>query len=163
MARQQYAGRVAQILLHQVGDECYRPTAGHGDTPAGWTANSSLSFVTPITGSTQLLDGNDAAKSRILTANLPVTVLRGEYLALRWYDADDGEAAVIDSSMGVDDLTVSFFTTAVPEASAFLLEVVAAGAAAASWCVSSAISRSKRKCKGGRKQHLRQAAARKRK
>jgi hypothetical protein len=90
-----------------------------GETPLGWTASPDLKFVTPVLGGTTALEGNNPANWRRLSATLPVTVLPGEFLALRWYDADDGGAGVLDSAMGVDDVKVSFLTSVVPEASSF--------------------------------------------
>ena len=98
-----------------------------GAAPNGWTSHASLNFSATLTGTPRL------AGTPLLTplsSTLPATVLPGEYLALRWYDADDG-GSVADAAMGIDDLSVGFLVTAVPEASALLFACAAVGVAGA--------------------------------
>lgn len=90
-----------------------------GATPVGWLAEPTLNFQATLTGTPFLID---PVVREQRTATLSVTVAPGQYLALRWYDADDF-IGIRDATMGIDDLTVSFTGTpaAVPEASAFLI------------------------------------------
>jgi hypothetical protein len=102
-----------------------------GATPSGWLADSSLSFHATNVGTLFFVD---PVVRQQLTATLPVTVAPGEYLALRWYDADDF-VGVRDATMAIDDLTVAFSgaVAAVPEASALLFCWISAAAAMLLW------------------------------
>lgn len=77
-----------------------------------WTPVSALDFNSPIVGgSGTALDGNDAANRQVFT-NIVLTgvvVEPGEEMFLRWRDPDDTGS---DAGMAIDDLTVSFETTA---------------------------------------------------
>lgn len=94
-----------------------------GATPSGWLAESSLNFQATELGTLFFMD---PVFRQQRTATLPVSVAPGEYLALRWYDADDF-VGVRDATMAIDDLTVSFAAgaAAVPEASGLLFCVAA--------------------------------------
>jgi hypothetical protein len=101
-----------------------------GATPSGWLAESGLNFQAVETGTPFFLD---PVMRQQRTATLPLTVAPGEYLALRWYDADDfvgSTSSFRDATMGIDDLTVSFSdaVAAVPEASGLLFCGLAAAA-----------------------------------
>jgi hypothetical protein len=91
--------------------------------PSGWTAEPALDFVAPHLGSPPILDGNDAANRVALTKTIAVTLPAGQFLALRWRDVDDPGSN--DAALGIDDLTVSFAATPVPESSAFVFLGVA--------------------------------------
>lgn len=120
-----FSYRAAAALIDDMA-----PSAGA--TPVGWLAEPTLNFQTTLTGTPFLIDPVMRAQR---TATLSVAVAPGEYLALRWYDADD-LIGIRDATMGIDDLTVSFTGTpvAVPEASAFLIGgLVSVLLGAASW------------------------------
>ena len=79
-----------------------------------WTAVNALDFASPVVtvgGSATGLDGN-AATNRQIFSNflLPgISVTPGQEMFLRWRDVDDAGS---DAGMALDDLTVSFQTTA---------------------------------------------------
>lgn len=72
-----------------------------------WTAFTGLDFTTPTTGATAgALDGNNPVNEQVFTNMLlPVVVLPGQEIVLRWFDANDSG---FDHGAAVDNLTVSF-------------------------------------------------------
>jgi uncharacterized repeat protein (TIGR01451 family) len=76
------------------------------DTPnTGWIGFPSLDFTSPIfTTVAGALDGNLAANRLLRTASLPVTVLPGQEIWIRWQDLND---AGNDHGLAVDDLSVT--------------------------------------------------------
>jgi hypothetical protein len=97
---------------YQVSSTPFTSPIGVDDT--GWTGYSTLSFLSPTTGSTATaLDGNAAANQTLFSSIvLPgVTLNPGEEIFLRWLDIDDSGN---DHGLAVDNFSVSF-STAVPE------------------------------------------------
>ena len=86
-----------------------------GPTPAGWTTEANLAFAAPLAPGTPPYFA--PLTPTPIFGTLAVNVPNGHYLALRWHD---GDVAGNDAALGIDDLTVSFTATAVPEPSAFL-------------------------------------------
>ncbi len=79
---------------------------------ATWTAFTPLDFVSPIVSSTaSALDGNLAANRHVFTNIVltGITVQPGQELSLRWVDPNDTGS---DEGMAIDDLTVTYDTTA---------------------------------------------------
>jgi uncharacterized repeat protein (TIGR01451 family) len=76
------------------------------DTPnTGWVAFPGLDFTSPIfTTTAGALDGNLAANRIVRTASLPVTVLPGQEIWIRWQDLNDPGN---DHGLAVDDLSVT--------------------------------------------------------
>jgi PEP-CTERM motif len=97
--------------------------AGLGGIGTGtYNTVSALAFNTPLdgtgTGTGLSLDGNDAA-NRVAGINSSVTGLAiapGDELWVRWFDSNSGG---VDHGIAIDNLTVSFTTTAVPEPSTY--------------------------------------------
>jgi hypothetical protein len=80
----------------------------------------SLNFLGPKVGTSRPhLDGNDAGNRELRSSDIALTLLPGEYLALRWYDG--GGPAGTGAALAIDDFSVSFAAAAVPESSAALL------------------------------------------
>lgn len=85
----------------------------------GWTAFSSLDFISPTVGaSAATLDGNLAANQTAFSSILltGVTLNPGDEIFLRWVDIDDSGN---DHGFGVDNFSTSFST--VPEPSILAL------------------------------------------
>jgi len=93
-----------------------------GPSPAGWTPEASLSFAAPLAPGTPAFF--DPISPTAVSSTIAVNVPNGQFLALRWYD---GDVAGNDAALGIDDLTVSFTATAVPEPSALLFGGLVAG------------------------------------
>jgi hypothetical protein len=87
-----------------------------GAIPSGWNAVSALNFVPPISGGGAALDGNASGNRLTKSTTINVSVLNGQYLALRWHDGNSNSS---DMGMGIDDLTVSFSAVPEPAAVAF--------------------------------------------
>jgi hypothetical protein len=73
---------------------------------AGWTSLSALSFTSPATGGTaSALNGNLAANRTALQSALNVTLSPGEWITLRWQDADHSGT---DHGLAIDDLRLDW-------------------------------------------------------
>lgn len=99
---------------YQVSSTPFTSPIGVDSPPnGGWTAFSSLDFLTPITGTNvTALDGNDPA-NRTIFSNVVltgVTLSPGQEIFLRWLDIDDSGN---DHGFGIDDFSASF--SVVPE------------------------------------------------
>ncbi|HVS82095.1 MAG TPA: lamin tail domain-containing protein [Pyrinomonadaceae bacterium] len=91
-------------------------TITDANTPTtGWTAFSTLDFVSPTVGATAAaLDGNAAANRTAKSANLPLAVNAGDEVWLRWVDIND---AGNDHGLGIDDFSVTANGVATPSPS----------------------------------------------
>lgn len=70
----------------------------------GWTNVASLNGTSPqALGSAGALDGNLAANRAAVNGSFPVTVNQGEYLMIRFFDADSPN---IDHALAIDDFKV---------------------------------------------------------
>ena len=81
----------------------------------GWIAFNTLDFTSPVhTTVSAALDGNASANRTVFSgAVLTGVVLNpGDELFLRWFDPNDSGN---DHGLGIDDLSVSFTVTPVPE------------------------------------------------
>ena len=94
-----------------------------GATPPNWNSEANLAFAAPLspigntTGIFRFFDPIDGNNEETVSSTIAVNVPNDHYLVLRWHD---GDVADKDAALGIDDLTVSFTATAVPEPSAFL-------------------------------------------
>ncbi len=80
--------------------------------PSGWTAVTSLDFMTRTnTAAAAALDGNLAANRTALTNSPNIPVPAGEYILLRWLDVNDAGS---DHGVSLDDLTVSWIVPTTP-------------------------------------------------
>jgi len=97
-------------------------------TAAGMTAVPALDMTLAFTATNTALDGNlpinQVAKSWVFTS---LALGLDDRLFVRWRDVDNSGA---DAAMGMDNMTITFVTTAVPEAPAVALVAVASAAAA---------------------------------
>ena len=75
-------------------------------TPVGWTNLSSFNFTSPIATITAgALDGNAVANRTLKTGTLGITLPSSQYIAFRWFDADDAGA---DHGLSLDDLSLAY-------------------------------------------------------
>ena len=86
----------------------------------GWTDFDALDFTALKSGSNGKLDGNVGANRTIFSgATIDVSATEGQFIAFRWsYDSD---TTATQAGLGVDDFSVSFATSAVPEPSSLAL------------------------------------------
>lgn len=88
----------------------------------GWTDANALDFVSPSTGTSAAnLLGNDPANSLLLADTLQLNLENGQYLLVRWLYSSADELDVAGNTLAVDDLTIDFNGTAVPEPSTLAL------------------------------------------
>ena len=79
---------------------------------SGWTDLPSGNFTGPVaTATTATLDGNLATNRNAISINPAISVPAGEYIMIRWRDQDDQGA---DHSLAIDDLTITWSTSATP-------------------------------------------------
>lgn len=72
----------------------------------GWTAVAALNFTSPVTGgSASALNGSLAANRSLRQAGLDVTLAPGQWIALRWQDADQTGT---DHGLAIDDLRLDW-------------------------------------------------------
>jgi len=94
-------------------------------TPANWTSNAALTFVSVVDGTTggvTTLDGNAAANSATKTGTLAVNIPVGGSIILKWIDLKVGGA---NDGLGIDDLSVTFTTGSAPVTTHILLQSTA--------------------------------------
>ncbi len=89
----------------------------HPPGSGGWIAipANPLDFVSPMhTGASSALDGNlSANRMEFMSTSLTGVVLNpGDELFIRWFDANDSGT---DHALAIDDLSVAFTVSAVPE------------------------------------------------
>ncbi len=89
--------------------------AAAGASPTDWSPEVSLAFTAPLAPGTPAFF--DPIPPTPVSSTISITVPHDHYFALRWYD---GDVLGDDAALGIDDLTVSFTATAVPEPTAFL-------------------------------------------
>lgn len=81
-------------------------------TPPGWTEVTSLDFTSPIATTTAAaLDGNDPANRTAITHNPNIPVPAGQFVFLRWRDANDFGN---DHGLALDDLSISWIVPTTP-------------------------------------------------
>ena len=84
---------------------------------SGYTANTSLNFSSPVSGTAGATDGNASANKSVLS-NVALDsagiLNNGDYLAIRWTKTTSNSP-----SLGIDDFTIS--ANAVPEPSTWAL------------------------------------------
>ena len=120
-------------------------TASNYLTAAGMTPVPSLSMTLAFTASNTALDGNLPANQVPKTFTFSSLSLGlGERLFVRWQDADDPGGNTNDAGIGMDDLTLSFVVSVVPEATAAALGAIATGGAGLLWIVGRLLRRMKR-------------------
>jgi hypothetical protein len=91
-------------------------------TPTGYTELNALDFTGPVaTASAGPLDGNDAANRVSFASTGLAAVNPGEFLALRWWDLNDGGS---DHGLAIDNLVVT--VAPVPEPAGVLAMGLAA-------------------------------------
>ncbi|WP_304068220.1 T9SS type A sorting domain-containing protein [Pedobacter glucosidilyticus] len=90
-------------------------------TTGSWIASNSLDFTSPTLGTTGLLNGNDASNRAIITATINVTIPAGSEIMLRWMDIDDSGN---DFALGIDDLSVTPFSTLPIQLSSFNAQAI---------------------------------------
>ena len=74
--------------------------------PTGWTALSLFNFTSPVaTATAAALDGNLAANRTLKTGTLGITLPASQYIAFRWFDAND---AGNDHGLSLDDLSLAY-------------------------------------------------------
>ncbi len=113
-------------------------------TAAGMTALPALDMTLAFTASNMALDGNLPANRVAKTATFSsLSLAFGDRLFVRWQDVDNSGA---DAGIGMDDMTISFVTSAVPEAPAFALGAVACGVLGLAWA---GRARRRRRCAEG--------------
>lgn len=102
-------------------------------TAAGLSAVSDLNMTLGFTSSNTVLDGNllanQVAKSFVFSS---LSLAVGDRLFVRWQDVDNTGN---DAGIGMDDMSLSFTVTMVPEAPAGLLGAVVCGSAAVGYGV----------------------------
>ena len=73
----------------------------------GWTAASSLDFISPQnTGLNIALDGNNPTNRIVISDDIQVTLAPGQEFWIRW--ADTANTPSNDHILGIDDLVISF-------------------------------------------------------
>ena len=73
---------------------------------AEWTGVSALNFTSPVTnGTASALNGNLAANRTALQSALNITLAPGEWITLRWQDANHSGA---DHGLAIDDLSLEW-------------------------------------------------------
>lgn len=96
-------------------------------TASGMTALPALDMTLAFTASNTVLNGNlsanQVAKSHVFSS---LNLAFNERMFVRWRDIDNGGN---DAAIGMDDMTISFVTSVVPEAPAVALGAVATAAA----------------------------------
>ena len=72
----------------------------------GWTTLGTLNFTSPVTGgSASVLNGNLSTNRSLRQTDLDVTLAPGQWIALRWQDADQTDA---DHGLAIDDLRLDW-------------------------------------------------------
>jgi hypothetical protein len=96
-------------------------------TASGMTAVPELNMTLAFTASNTPLDGNSPANQIAKSFTFSsLNLAFNDRLFLRWQDVDNtGD----DAGIGMDDMTLSFVVSVVPEAAAWALVAVAAGGA----------------------------------
>jgi hypothetical protein len=92
----------------------------------GWTDVNALDFAALQTGTNSKLDGNAAANRTALSSTISLSATDTQFIAFRWTNVSDATAA--QAALAIDDLSISFTTTAIPEPSSAMLVLLAAGA-----------------------------------
>lgn len=90
----------------------------------GWTDINALDFAALQTGTNGKLDGNAAANRAALSSTFTLDATASQFIAFRWNNVSDSSAA--QAALAVDDLSISFTTTAIPEPSSALLALLGA-------------------------------------
>jgi hypothetical protein len=100
---------------------------------AGMTAVSALNMSLAATATNTALDGNDAANRIAKSFTFSsLNLALNDRLFLRWQDVDNGGN---DAGIGMDDMTLTFVVSVVPEARAWALGAVATVGAGMGWGV----------------------------
>lgn len=85
----------------------------------GWTDVDALDFSPLVTGTATKRNGNNASFRTDLTQNISLSANDSQYVAFRW--KYDSTTTGVQSGLFVDDFSVDFATTAVPEPSTYAL------------------------------------------
>jgi hypothetical protein len=87
--------------------------------PDPWTYDSDLDFTGQDRGGDNVaLDGNSPANRESLSDTLVVNIPAGDFIALRW--RDDSTSSLTDHGLAIDNLSITFTPTPVPEPAAIL-------------------------------------------
>jgi hypothetical protein len=101
---------------------------------AGMTLLPSLNMTLAFTAANTALDGNLLANQVPKTFTFSAVNLGlGDRLFVRWQDADDPGGTANDAGIGMDDMTLSFVVSVVPEATAAAFGAMATGGAGLIW------------------------------
>jgi len=97
--------RVANSVAQKLVFEYQVVATDSTSIPTGtWVAVPALDFTSPkVTATSAALNGNLAENRQVLTANIAVNVPVGQWLWLRWSDANESGS---DDGFGLDDVSI---------------------------------------------------------
>ncbi|HKP69285.1 MAG TPA: carboxypeptidase-like regulatory domain-containing protein [Pyrinomonadaceae bacterium] len=108
--RIQYTGEQYRAQNNNIQTLAFSYQVSAGDitslTTGTFTNNTTLDFVSPITGNVAPLDGNAPANRVTRDVAIFVDIPAGGEIMLRWFDANDGAN---DHGLAIDDVNVAFF------------------------------------------------------